>query len=213
MDGNNRWSKKNNKDKRYSYKKGANNLLKLSDYLFNRTNIRYISAFALSSHNLKRSKALIFLIKELLNEFVNEELKKDKYYYGINFIGDLNFLDKDLILSIDLLEKKTSSYPKKINIFINYTGQNDLARCIDNIVKFNLKVTKKNISNNLYTNKIPDPSILIRTGGYKRLSDFMLYQLSFTELFFTKKLWPDFSINDLEKIILEYSNIDRKFGL
>ena len=216
MDGNNRWSKKNSKEKKFSYQKGANNLLKLSKHLFKNTDVKFVSAFALSSHNLKRSHSIIYLIKDILSDFVQKELNNGKYEYGINFLGNLNFLDDSLLSDINLLKKKTSSFKKKLNIFINYTGQDDLVMCIKNILKNNnknLKVSKKIISDNLYTCGLPDPDILIRTGGFNRLSDFMLYQLSFTEFFFIKKLWPDFNIYHLNKIINQYLNIDRKFGL
>ena len=205
MDGNNRWSKINSCTQYSSYKKGAQKIIELSQYIFSKYNIDFVSAFALSKNNLKRSKKIINLIIKILNEAL-ENFDESKYNFDLNFVGDFSFLDKKTQFEINRLNNKKKSN-KKLLIFINYSGQSD----IKDASKKNKK--SNNFEKFLATSFIPNPDILIRTGGYSRISDFMLYQLAFTELFFFKKLWPDFNYADIRKIISKYYKIDRKFGL
>ena len=215
MDGNNRWSKKTKFSKYYSYKKGALNLIKLTNFIFDNTNTRYISAFALSKNNLNRSQKFISMIRSLLLEFVDSFLEENNQInYNICFIGDRSFLDSKSKKKINELENLRKKSKKYLIIFINYSGQYDIAQAAHN---YHLNLKKNNIKKNfkdfLLTKNFPDPDILIRTGGYSRLSDFIIYQSSFTELFFTKKLWPDLSKNDLLKIFNKFYLLERKFGL
>ena len=204
MDGNNRWAKKKSLNKFDAYKKGSEKLIKLSSFIFNKYNIQNISAFALSSNNLKRSNYIINTIKKVL--FTNlSELENYKINFNIRIIGNLNFLDRETINKISKI-KNNSSFNKNLYIFLNYGGREDIQQASRKMKK------SDHFSNNLLTNNIPDPDILIRSGGFSRLSNFMLYQLSFTELFFIKKLWPDITNQDIVKIIEKYHLIDRKFG-
>ena len=212
MDGNNRWSKKNDQNKINSYSKGAQKLLKISDNIFKTYNIKYVSAFALSNNNLKRAKSLINVIKKILSNFLEDEQSISKLDFQINFLGDLDFLGKNIIKKIEKVQQLNKNKKQKLIIFLNYSGRKDMNLYYSNKVNF---INSRNnlINNNLLTKNIPDPEILIRTGGYQRISDFMLYQIAFTELFFLKKLWPDISNNDVKKIIYNFKNINRKFGL
>ena len=215
MDGNNRWSKKNNFSKYDGYKKGADTLIKLSNYIFDYTDIKYISAFALSKNNLSRSKNLISTLKKILLEFLNKVNDNEiKYNFNIKFIGDRDFLNSEIIQKIDQLESLKKKYKKNLLIYINYSGKSDIHQAA---LKYYIKYKKNNLrpkfDSFLLTKDIPDPDILIRTGGFKRLSDFLMYQSSYTELFFLNKLWPEFKTNDLSKIFLKYYSIERKFGL
>ncbi len=214
MDGNNRWSKKNNQDKYSSYKKGANNLIKLTDFIFKNTKSSYVSAFALSKNNLNRSKTLISLLKNLLLEFVDKIINEDiNLNFNIKFIGDRKFLNSELNKKIDRLENLNKNSKKLLIIFINYSGKSDIQQAAHN---YHLSIKKKKIlkfENFLLTKDLPNPDLLIRTGGFTRLSDFLIYQTSFTEFFFSKKMWPDLNKNDLEKIIKKYYSLERKFGL
>ena len=214
MDGNNRWSIKNQKSKVFSYTKGAENLIKLANFIFTSTTATYVSAFALSTNNLNRSASIINLIKKILNKFLDDELNKNNLKFSILFKGDLSFLNKDIQNKINLVEKKNISSKKKLIIFLNYSGRNDILNTINKIIFLKLnKINYKNINSYLSTTNVPDPDILIRTGGFQRISDFLLYQISFTELFFTKKLWPDLNKEDMRKIFNKYSFIQRKFGI
>ena len=215
MDGNNRWSKKNNISKYKSYKKGANNLLNLTNFIFNNTKANYVSAFALSKNNLNRSNKLISLLKRLLLEFVDDLINDEvNLKFKINFIGDRSFLNSDINKKIDKIEKIDPKINKYLSIFINYSGKADIDQAA---YKYHLYLKKKhrikNLEDFLLTKDLPDPDMLIRTGGYSRLSDFIIYQSTFTEFFFTNKLWPDLSKKDLLKIFNKFYLLERKFGL
>ena len=211
MDGNNRWSQKNNTTKTLSYKKGVNKILTLSKFIFTEYKVPYVSAFALSSHNLNRSKNFISIIINTIKQFLIEYDKFD-IDYKIKFIGDLSFINDSKIIA-DLKKIETNNIASKFTliVFINYSGTTEL----NNAAKLISKIKHKdfNLRSYLMTSDLPDPDILIRSGGFSRISDFMLYQLSFTELFFIKKLWPDFKKNDLKKIINNFLKLERKFGI
>ena len=212
MDGNNRWSIKNSKTKFDAYSKGAQKLISISEYIFKNSNVRYISAFALSNNNLYRAKSIINILKNILSDYLDDEKNISKLNFQIIFFGDLSFLGKKLNDKIKKLEKFKKNKKKKLLIFLNYSGRKDIKMQYNqrNIISDN---QNNSFNKNLATNNIPDPEILIRTGGYQRISDFMLYQIAFTELFFLKKLWPDISNNDVKKIISNFKLIKRKFGL
>ena len=184
MDGNNRFSKKKNISSFDGYQLGAKKLIDISNYLFNNTNVEVISAFALSKNNTKRPKYIINTIKKVFELFLDNNLKKD-FKFSIKFRGDLNFFSKSILEKIFYIEKLTSKNHKKLNIFLNYSGQFDILNSA--IKTSSKKLTKTIFEKNLITGSIIPPDLLIRTGGYQRLSDFFLYQISFTELFFFKK--------------------------
>ena len=198
MDGNYRWSKKNNMPKYDSYKHGANKLLELTKFAFEKYDISYVSAFALSKHNLKRGASIIKIIKLVLYEFL--ELNKDinKYKFNILFKGNLNIFPKKLVNDLKNLEN--SKYKHNLIIYINYSGKDDILSASKSLSKSN-NINDNTFKNFLKSSSIPDPDILIRTGGFKRLSDFLLYQVSFTEFFFTNTLWPDLKKSNIKNFI------------
>ena len=212
MDGNNRWRKSNNLTAFEGYQKGADKLMKISNYIFKKYNVAHVSAFALSTNNLQRSKSHISTLIKVLNHFLNE-FKDHDFYFNINFYGNLNFLNKNIISKINQLATNNKKFKHNLNIFINYGGQEDLINALSKIIKNKENCNKKNIIKNLYTKNLPDPDLIIRTGGFKRLSNFLLYQSAFSEIFFLKKLWPDISTIDINKVISSYYMIDRKFGI
>jgi len=207
-----RWSKLKKLNYFDSYLAGAKNLLNLSEYIFKNYNISYISAFALSKNNLKRSPKLISTLKDVLEYFLNSEQKDKKKNYQVIFKGDKSFLKSYLIKKIDKLENLNINCSKKLFIYINYSGQDDILEACKKLIKSKKRVNYNNFIDNLVTKNVPFPDMLIRTGGYKRISDFMLFQSSFSELMFTDKLWPNFKKVDLDKFIQNYNKIDRKFG-
>ena len=215
MDGNNRWSKKNNKRHFEAYSSGAKRLLALSTHIFNNYEIYYISAFALSKKNLKRSSTIIKTLRKVLEYFLDDQNNLTQRNFQITFKGDFSFLDNKTINKIHLLEKDNPDSKKNLIIYINYSGKDDIIKSFNDLYTLNLnkKITDNIIKKSLYSKNIPDPDVLIRTGGYQRISDFMLYQISFTELMFTKKLWPDLSNTDVDKFIDKFYKIERKFGL
>ncbi len=211
MDGNNRWSQKNKTSKLNSYSKGAENLIKLANFIFQNTEINIISAFALSSKNLKRPKKTLDMIIKVLDKFLDKSLKEDKYTFSYKFKGDLNFLGKSIKNKIKNIENRSKNNSKLLIILINYSGQNDLIKSFIKTKKQHLTINKANIQKNLQVSEEPD--ILIRTGGFQRISDFFLFNISFTEFFFIKKLWPDFNSKDFSNILYKYQKIERKFGI
>ena len=204
MDGNNRWSRKRSLSKYESYKQGARKLITLSDNIFSNTKVDTISAFALSKNNMLRSPNIIKVIKKILFEALIQLENKNKNY-DLVFIGDFDFLEKkikNLIFKIN----KNQLFKKKLVIYLNYGGREDIQQAAK-FISFKHKFEK-----NLLTFGFSDPDILIRTGGFKRISNFLLYQLAFTELFFLNKLWPDISYADILRIISQFNKIERKFG-
>lgn len=210
MDGNNRWSKKNKISNFQAYKLGSQNLLKISEYLFTNYELKYISAFALSSNNLNRNNKLIKTLKRVFEYFIDDVISTKQKEFSIEIIGNLSFLDKKVISKTKDFLKDQKKLDKKLIIFINYSGQKD----IENASKYLLKnkIIESSITNFLSTKDFPNPDILFRSGGFQRLSNFMLYEIAFTELFFSKKLWPDINNSDIKRVIGRYSKIERKFG-
>ena len=205
MDGNNRWSKKNSIPKINAYKKGAENLIELAHYLFNNTKVKFISAFALSKNNLDRPPSVLNIIKKVLKNSLIQ-IKENKLNFDIHFLGKFEFLDKETQDLINQLNQK-NDFSNKLFIYINYGGREDLENAA-----INIKIKKNNLKSNLITSHLPDPDILVRTGGFRRISNFLLYEIAFTDFFFLNKLWPDLNKADLRKIINNYSIIERKFG-
>ena len=186
----------------------------ISKLLVNKNyNVNYVSAFALSNNNLNRSKTLINILKDILHKFLSEEKKISKINFQIIFLGDLRFLGKNLNNKIEDLEKRNKNKKHKLLIFLNYSGRKDIESLYKNEKINSLNKNNYRVNKLLLTKNLPDPEILIRTGGHQRISDFMLYQLAFTELFFLKKLWPDISNSDVRAVISKYKLINRKFGL
>ena len=213
MDGNNRWGKINNYGMYNTYNNGANNLLKLTEHIFKNYEIKTVSAFALSLHNLKRSNKIISHLIKVLDHFTSHLLLNDfNHNFKISFIGNFSFLPKNIILKLHKIEKINISKTKKLIIFLNYSGKVDILNSIKKITEKKIVINDNNLKKYLLTNSVPDPDLIIRTGGFQRLSDFMLYQSSFTELFFVKKLWPDFKTSDLDNIIKKFRTTKRKFG-
>ena len=211
MDGNQRWSQKNKKKIEEGYLAGFNNLEKIINYCL-RINIKYITVFALSSENLKRNSSyLIFKIirniyKKLLKDLNNKQI-------NINIVGEKKNLPED-ILEIFKKAKCSNDNNLQLNIVFNYGTQYEVQNIIESFVKNNTKkIDLKMIREKMYLGNIPDPEILIRTGGFQRLSNFILLNLSYSDLFFTNTLWPEFSIEELESIFDKYSKIKKNYGL
>ncbi len=210
MDGNGRWGKKKGKGRNFGHYNGVNTVKKIVKSSI-KLNIPIVTFYVFSSENWKRPKYEInYLFKLIKNYFLEEIENIVKQGIKINIIGELNQLSPEL----KKILKKSSNLTKKnkkilVNLAINYGSKIEILKAVKKIKK---NLSLKNLEKNLYTYKIPNPDILIRTGGHQRLSNFMLWQLAYTELFFLKKLWPDFSENDLSKIIRRYKSIKRNYG-
>jgi len=211
MDGNGRWAKKNNLPKKNGHKYGIQNCISLCQGLRDLDyKLKEISFYVFSSENWKRPKTEInFLFKLIKNYFYKEIQNVTKQGIKINILGDMRKLPLDLrntLIKCENLTKKNNNI--NVNLAINYGAKDEILMAI----KKNKKISLKNLERNLYTKNMPDPDILIRTGGNQRLSNFMLWQLAYTELFFLKKLWPDFKSIDLKNIINKFKKIKRNYG-
>ena len=210
MDGNGRWGKKRNKSRNFGHLKGVEIVKKIVASSI-KLKIPILTIYVFSSENWKRPKKEIsFLFKLIQNYFLNEINRIVDQGIKINILGEINKLPLNIKSSL----KKTTNLTKKnkriiVNLAINYGSKNEIIHAIKKTKK---KITIKKFENNLYTKNMPDPEILIRTGGHQRLSNFMLWQLAYTELFFLRKLWPDFNIYDYKNIISKFRKSKRNFG-
>ena len=202
MDGNGRWGVKHKKSRNAGHRAGLDTVDLIINQCINHK-IEFLTLYTFSSENWKRPKNEITFLFKLLENFlknkINEIIKKD---IKLKFIGEINKLPHKLQKLIKLSEKKTINKKLlQVNIALNYGSKIELINTIKKIKQKKIKINEKNIDNNLYTKHLPDPDILIRTGDTHRLSNFLLWQLSYTEIFFEKKLWPDFTGKDFNKII------------
>ena len=211
MDGNGRWGERNKKGRNYGHVKGVEtvkNVVKSSI----KFKIPIVTFYVFSSENWKRPKKEVSFLFKLINTYFSKEIENiKKQGIKLNIFGELKNLSKDVRKVLKDSVNFTKNNKKIIvNLAINYGSKSEIL----NICK-KLKLKKVNLENfekNLYTKNQPFPDILIRTGGHNRLSNFMLWQLAYSEIFFLKKLWPDFKSSDLLKITKKYKNIKRNFG-
>ena len=210
MDGNGRWGMKKKKSRNFGHLKGVDTVKKIVSYAI-KLKIPIVTFYVFSSENWRRPKKEISFLFKLIKRYFTDEIERViSQGIKINIIGDIKKLSSDIKKTLNEtieLTKKNKSIT--VNLAINYGSKNEILNAINNTKK---KTTLKNFEKNLYTNNMPDPDILIRTGGQKRLSNFMLWQLAYSELFFVKKLWPDFKSSDLRNIIEKYYKRKRNFG-
>ena len=213
MDGNGRWGIKKKKTRNFGHKKGLEIIEKIVDFSIKKR-ISALTLYTFSTENWKRPKKEINFLFKLLHNFLNKNTQKIiNKGIKLKFIGDNSLFSKDLKKTLIKIEKATKENKKiHVNIALNYGSKNEIIQCIKILIKKQKKITDKNIKNYLYTSGMPDPDILIRTGGKKRLSNFLLWQLAYSELFFLNKLWPDFNNNDFLIILRKFSRIKRNFG-
>ena len=210
MDGNGRWGRKKGKSRNFGHLKGVETVKKIVKASI-KFKIPIITFYVFSSENWKRPKNEKSYIFKLIKIYFNKEIKNIiKQGIKINILGELNKFASDLRITL----KKSENLTKKnkrivVNLSINYGSKNEIIQALK---KTKNNLTIKSFEKNLYTKNMPNPDILIRTGGYQRLSNFLLWQLAYSELFFLKKLWPDFNSNDLSRIIKTYKNINRNYG-
>jgi undecaprenyl diphosphate synthase len=213
MDGNGRWGVKHKQSRNAGHRAGLNTVDLIINYCINHK-IKFLTLYTFSSENWKRPKTEIFFLFKLLENFLQKKINKIiEKNIKLKFIGELNKLPTKLQKLIKFSEKKTfNKKTLQVNIALNYGSKIELINTIKKIKRKKITINEKNIDNNLYTKQLPDPDILIRTGDTRRLSNFLLWQLSYTEIFFEKKLWPDFKGKDFNKIMNKFKNIKRNFG-
>lgn len=220
MDGNRRWAKQRKLDVRLGHKKGAETLENIVKYC-NKIGIKYLTVYAFSTENWKRSKeevgALMLLLQNYLEDFAK---RADTENIRIKMLGNREGLSSGILKSIDnAIERTKNNTGITFNVAFNYGGRDEIVKSVRKIAE-DLKqnkigiddITEDLISNNLYTSGIPDPDLMIRTSGEIRTSNFLPWQLVYSEFYFTEKLWPDFTEKDLDEAIEEYNRRNRNFG-
>lgn len=213
MDGNGRWAKNKGFIRTKGHDKGANVVENVAKFCIDE-GIKNLTLYAFSTENWTRPKSEVEYLMKLFKEFL---VKKEEIFIKneIKFeaIGDLSKFDDELCNLITNLKEKTSKFEKlTLALAVNYGSKDEIVRVVKKIVKNGDKISEISISENLDTAKMGDVDLLIRTGGEQRLSNFLLWQASYAELFFTPTLWPDFSYDELKSIVRNYTKIHRKFG-
>ena len=220
MDGNGRWAKEKGKPRTFGHKKGSEALKKLCKEA-PKIGVEYITVYAFSTENWKRPKEEVDFIMNLLRHYLNDSIKNAKKdNLVVRIIGDKKGLDEDIIEKINTLENDSKNNTGlKLQIAINYGSRDEIVRAVKNIAQdfknehINIDdINEENINSYLDTKNIPDPELLIRTSGEVRISNYLLWQIAYSELYFTNKMWPDFTIDDMIKAIKYYNNKDRRFG-
>ena len=216
MDGNRRWAVLNNRPSYEGHRFGADNLWKVIKDIDNYY-INYLTLFVFSTENWKRSQKEILFLLVLLEKFIDDlESKIEDYNYKIRFIGDFSKFSKKIQQKILYINKITYKKPgMTITLALNYGGRYDIVCAINNILKNSDKlkhIKQEDFKDYTLNASIPDPDLLIRTGGEKRLSNFLLWDLAYTELIFLPDFWPDFNKSLLDKCLKDYSKRTRKYG-
>ena len=212
MDGNGRWGLKNKNSRNEGHKAGIKTVEKIIKETI-KQKIKYLTLYVFSTENWKRPKKEVNYLFNLLESFLLNRLEDlHKQNVKLKIIGIKNF-SKKLNKLLRVSEKKTSKNTTiQINLALNYGSKDEILNAFKKMRKNNLKISEKNLNKNLQTKNLPDPEILIRTGNTKRLSNFLLWQLAYAEIFFEKKLWPEFKSQDFLNVISQYKKVKRNFG-
>ena len=216
LDGNGRWAKKQNRPRTFGHKEGAENVIRIARSA-KKFGVKTLTLYAFSTENWKRPATEVGFLMDLLIKFVNSKLEQLMAEdCKINFLGDISKLPAKTREACDFaLEKTKDNKSLTINIALNYGGRDEIVRAFKEIMEKGYgknDITEELISENLYTAGQSDPDLLIRPGGEIRLSNFLIYQLAYTELYFTDVLWPDFTEDDLREAILAFTKRDRRYG-
>ncbi len=212
MDGNGRWGLKYKNSRNAGHKAGLKTVEKIIKASL-KQKIKYLTLYAFSTENWKRPKKEIFYLFNLLENFLKNKLDDlNNQNIKLKFIGERNISNK-LDKLLNLAERKTlKNNALQINLALNYGSKSEILNAFKVMQKIKSRVNEKNFVKNLQTKNIPDPDLLIRTGNTHRLSNFLLWQIAYSEIFFEKKLWPEFKENDFNKILKKFKSIKRNFG-
>ncbi len=213
MDGNGRWGKRRGKSRNFGHLKGVNVIEKLVKESI-KLKIPLLTFYTFSTENWKRPKKEVTFLFNLIEDYFNKEINTlSNNGVKIKILGNLNPLPNKIKKCLFKSMAITNNCKKIIvNLAINYGSKYEILNAYKQMKKKKIKISSKNFEKNLYTKGMPDPDLLIRTGGEKRLSNFLLWQLAYSELYFIDKLWPDFKVSDFRKIIRHFSKVKRNFG-
>ena len=213
MDGNGRWGLKNKNSRNAGHKAGLKTVEKIIIESI-KQKIKYLTLYTFSTENWKRPKGEIHFLFKLLENFLENKIKiLEKNKIKLKIIGEKKAFSKKIKYLLNKTEAQTSkNNVMQINLALNYGSKHELINTVKKMIKKKSEINEENIKNNLYTANIPDPELLIRTGNTNRLSNFLLWQIAYTEIFFERKLWPDFTQNDFKKILNNFKKLKRNFG-
>ena len=213
MDGNGRWAESHGQPREYGHKIGAQVFREIVNYC-RYIGIQYVTVYAFSTENWKRPRREVESIMRLLNTYLDEcDRDMEKNNISVRFIGDTSALNDKLKRKIAKIEEKKQNNSLVLNVALNYGGRDELVNAYNKLIKQGFdEVTEKDIESALYTSDCPDPDMIVRTAGEYRLSNFLLWQASYSELYFTDVLWPDMTSSDVDAAISEFGRRKRKFG-
>ncbi|MBQ0126031.1 MAG: di-trans,poly-cis-decaprenylcistransferase [Clostridiales bacterium] len=211
MDGNGRWANKRNMPREYGHRAGAEKFKEIIRYC-GKIGIETVTVYAFSTENWKRPKNEVNAIFDLLRKYI-AEAKTMEDRVRVRFIGDISAFDGNLQNQMKALEKETESYTRTVCIAVNYGGHAEIVNAVNELIANGKSaITEEDITNTIYSGQVPPPDMIVRTGGEYRLSNFLLWQSSYAELFFTDVLWPDLSTDDVDRFVEEFKNRKRRFG-
>jgi undecaprenyl diphosphate synthase len=209
MDGNGRWAKSRNMPREYGHKNGARVFREITEYC-HKIGIKYITVYAFSTENWKRPKREVDAIMKLLDEYLDRQRPEKA---SIRFIGDISGLDPALQVKIQTMQKETAGHECVLNVAMNYGSRAELVNAFNKLQEEGKTfITEKDINAALYTGDCPDPDLIVRTGGDLRISNFLLWQAAYSELYFTNTLWPDMTPADVDLAVADFYSRKRRFG-
>lgn len=216
LDGNGRWAQSRNKPRTFGHKNGAENVVDIAIHAKKR-GVKYLTLYAFSTENWKRPASEVDYLMKLLIKFVDKKIDQlMEEDCKINFLGDMSALPKATLDAVNrALDRTKDNKSLFINIALNYGGRDEIVHAVKSIIDHGYtkeQITEDLISENLYTKDIPDPDLMIRPGGEVRISNFLIYQIAYSELYFSDVLWPDFNEDEFDKALEEYTRRNRRFG-
>ncbi len=213
MDGNGRWAKARGRSREYGHTEGAKVFEKIVDYC-GKIGIKYVTVYAFSTENWKRPKREVDKIMSLLERYIERLFGRySEYDVRVKFIGTKDGLSEKLIEKMERAEKVTEKNPRILNIALNYGSREEIVSAFNRLIqKGYVNITEEDIQKELYTASCPDPDLIVRTAGEERLSNFLLWQAAYSELYFTDTLWPDLAAEDVEMAVSEYYRRTRRYG-
>ena len=209
MDGNGRWANKRGMPREFGHKKGVEVFSDITEYC-HKIGIQYITVYAFSTENWKRPQREVSAIMKLLDEYLDKSLTNDAC---VRFIGDKSKLERSLADKMKVMEEKTKNGTRVLNVALNYGSRAEIVNACNNLIKQGKdEISEQDINSALYTAGCPDPDLIVRTGGDIRISNFLLWQAAYSELYFTDTLWPDMTFEDVDKAIEVFYSRKRRFG-